>query len=1538
MPAFDVRSFALALVLACLPLAGFAQYRLVTGAPKGVFAAPEASPRILRHRAVGLDLPAVSKASTHAAATLEIAFFEDAVFHVRLQRSEPTHSGGIAYTGVVAGFPHSAVILVDNAGTLSLRVHVPGGRFSIRGSSQTGYVAREHVDADKPAHDPKHERQVPVGGHVLLPDSLKSLPVEDPPPPTAADDGSSIDVMVVYTQAARVANGGTAQVHAEVDADIAQANVFYANSNVVQRLRLVHKGEVTYTEVNMDVDLPRLVSVGDGFLDEVPVLRDLYRADVVSLWGVYSDYCGLGYQMTTESGSFAGFAYNVVDSPDCTGPGTRTLAHELGHNMGLLHEGYVDSTPTTNLTPEAGGPAVNVGYARGYVDLVNHFRTIMAYGSQCPTLGFSCGAIPHFSNPSVTYDNRAFYGAASPTAPTGNASSGNERQALNDTRDTTANFRQQLGSFTGPGWIVFTPANPSVAEGAGSVTLRVGRHLGSTGAVSVSYATSPGTALAGSDFTATSGTLAWANGDAADKTITVPILQDAALEGHQAFTVTLSAPTGGASILAGSGVATVRILDDEADTFPAGSSLPAGYTSPNAPNAYTPNSQWSVDTTDGYLSTASFRSAQARSPTNTFSTFGYSDLEYTGTLNAGTLTFYYKLSSYHNGYAGFEFQVDGVTAFANDVGGEVGWTLVSVPVTAGPHTLRWRFKNKLYVPCTQLLPAPPGGGACADRAWVDAISFPTVPFTLTVARSGTGSGTVGGAGINCGPDCTETVGSGTVIALAATPTTGSTFSGWSGAGCSGTGACNVTVDANKTATATFTLNRYRVEVIAGPNGIVEAPPGPFDHGSTVQVYVVPDPGYVAAVSGTCPAGSFFRDIYTTGRLGMDCTVVFTFSPLFTLTVAKAGTGGGTISGPGISCGVDCSEIVGSGTVVALSATPVAGSIFSGWSGAGCGGTGGCSVTVDANKTATATFTLQQYTVSASAGANGSISPASTQVFHGSPAVFTVTASPGYDTSISGTCPAGSLVGTTYTTGPITGACSVTATFAPPMFMLTVERQGSGSGSVNGNGISCGSDCSEKVVSGSRIEMVATAATGSTFAGWSGARCSGTGPCIVTVDADYTVTATFTLNQYTVSASAGANGSISPVSQQVGHGSTASFTVTPATNYTAAMGGTCPAGSLVGSTYTTGTITGACSVMATFNLAASVPGAPGIGTATGGNAQATVQFTAPASNGGAGITSYTVTSSPGAITATGAGSPITVGGLANGTAYTFSVTATNSVGTGPPSGASNSVTPADPNPPRLGNISTRMQVLTGNDVMIGGFVIGGTASKTVAIVATGPSLSAFGIANPLPNPTMALVRSSDQQVITANDDWQAHPDASQLQAAGFAPSNLLEAAILVTLPPGAYTAIVQGMGGGTGVAVVGVYEVGGPEIPLVNISTRGRVLTGNDVMIGGFVVTGSGPQTVAIVATGPSLASFGITSPLANPTITLVRSSDQAVLATNDDWQSDASSPQLQAAGFAPPSPLESGLYRTLAPGAYTVIVQGMGGGTGVAVVGVYRVN
>jgi uncharacterized protein DUF11 len=273
----------------------------------------------------------------------------------------------------------------------------------------------------------------------------------------------------------------------------------------------------------------------------------------------------------------------------------------------------------------------------------------------------------------------------------------------------------------------------------------------------------------------------------------------------------------------------------------------------------------------------------------------------------------------------------------------------------------------------------------------------------------------------------------------------------------------------------------------------------------------------------------------------------------------------------------------------------------------------------------------------------------------------------------------------------------------------------------------------------------------------------------------------------------------------------------------------------------------------------------------------------------------------------------------------------------PANNSGTASIAVPSPTTIANISTRARVLTGSDVLIGGFIIGGTGTKTVVVTASGPSLVAAGIANALANPVLTLVRSSDGTVLATNDDWAGAPNAAQIQAAGFAPAHARESAIMMTLPPGAYTAIVSGAGGLTGVGLVAVYEVDHPEVPLVNISTRGRVLSGNDVMIGGFIVQGSAPQTVVVTGTGPALAAAGIPNPLANPTLMLVRSADGSVIATNDDWASAPNAAQIQALGLAPANAREPAILVTLPPGAYTAILSGIGGTTGVGIVAVYRV-
>ncbi|MBS0657417.1 MAG: peptidylprolyl isomerase [Verrucomicrobia bacterium] len=258
---------------------------------------------------------------------------------------------------------------------------------------------------------------------------------------------------------------------------------------------------------------------------------------------------------------------------------------------------------------------------------------------------------------------------------------------------------------------------------------------------------------------------------------------------------------------------------------------------------------------------------------------------------------------------------------------------------------------------------------------------------------------------------------------------------------------------------------------------------------------------------------------------------------------------------------------------------------------------------------------------------------------------------------------------------------------------------------------------------------------------------------------------------------------------------------------------------------------------------------------------------------------------------------------------------------------------------LANISTRARVGTGENVLIGGFVVRDNA-KQVLVRALGPSLTAFGVQGALANPQIEL--RSGGSVVATNDDWRATQQAA-IQASGFAPANDLDAALIATLPPGSYTPIVSGVGGAAGVAIVEVYELAVNEAPrLINLSSRGRVGTGEDVMIGGFVINGSTPKRVLVRAAGPSLTPFGVAGALADPKLELFAGAN--FLAGNDDWRlasGGGANPDLaaiQASGFAPANDKESAVLLTLAPGAYTAIVRGVGETAGVAIIEVYDLD
>lgn len=266
------------------------------------------------------------------------------------------------------------------------------------------------------------------------------------------------------------------------------------------------------------------------------------------------------------------------------------------------------------------------------------------------------------------------------------------------------------------------------------------------------------------------------------------------------------------------------------------------------------------------------------------------------------------------------------------------------------------------------------------------------------------------------------------------------------------------------------------------------------------------------------------------------------------------------------------------------------------------------------------------------------------------------------------------------------------------------------------------------------------------------------------------------------------------------------------------------------------------------------------------------------------------------------------------------------------------------PARALNISTRLRVETGDNVMIGGFIVTGTQPRNVALRGLGPSLGGVGITDTLVDPSLEL-RAANGMLLFQNDNWQDDPaQAALLISLGLAPQNSNESGIVATIQPGAsYTAVLAGANGGAGVGLVEIYDVDPTaNSQLANISTRGFVQTGDNVMIGGFILGGSPPEAgatgIVVRGIGPSLAQFGLSNPLADPTLEL-RDSNGALLVSNDDWQDDPmQAAQLNAHGLAPQDPKESGIFATLPPGAFTAILAGTSGGTGIGLVEIYNVQ
>jgi len=258
-------------------------------------------------------------------------------------------------------------------------------------------------------------------------------------------------------------------------------------------------------------------------------------------------------------------------------------------------------------------------------------------------------------------------------------------------------------------------------------------------------------------------------------------------------------------------------------------------------------------------------------------------------------------------------------------------------------------------------------------------------------------------------------------------------------------------------------------------------------------------------------------------------------------------------------------------------------------------------------------------------------------------------------------------------------------------------------------------------------------------------------------------------------------------------------------------------------------------------------------------------------------------------------------------------------------------------PQALNLSTRGTVGAADNALIGGFIVTGSESKTVVLRALGPSLEGSGVSGALGDPVLTLYDASGV-VMATNDDWQTDSTASQIAADGLAPTDPSESAILETLAPAAYTVVVTGKDATPGVGLVEAYDLSSQsESRLANISTRGLVGVDESVLISGFIVGDVASATTIVRALGPSLASFNVDEPLIDPTLTIY-DGNGSVIASNDNWQDDINASAIEQNGLAPTDEMESATVLNLPAGAYSAIVDGAGGGTGVGLVEVYDLD
>ncbi|MEP7207269.1 MAG: choice-of-anchor D domain-containing protein [Casimicrobiaceae bacterium] len=413
---------------------------------KAIPKAQRLRPEMARARAVRVDLEYLDPRSPSAAERIGVELFDGRVIVLQKEAIEQRGARDYSWHGHVVGNPESQVVLSvvngEVAGTVEL--FDPASRtaesYRIESNGQGGAAL---VEIDHDGFPSDH----PAGAESLMQMGIgaeaRFSRRDDPAKASAsADSSNTLDVMVVYSTQTASATGSA--IGAQIQQAIDVANTIYANSGITTRLRLVYYGPANYDESgDFYTDLNRLTSTSDGYLDNVHALRNTYGADLVSLFIENGAYCGLGWV-----GPSASYAFTVVNRGCASG--NYSFAHELGHNMGALHDPYVDSSNTP------------YGYGHGYVNAAGAWRTVMAYNNACAAAGTNCTRIPYFSNANLTYGGAAL----------GTISTSDNVRVINQNAYAVANFRAAIGSAGGCSYAL-APASASVGAGTGSGSIGV---------------------------------------------------------------------------------------------------------------------------------------------------------------------------------------------------------------------------------------------------------------------------------------------------------------------------------------------------------------------------------------------------------------------------------------------------------------------------------------------------------------------------------------------------------------------------------------------------------------------------------------------------------------------------------------------------------------------------------------------------------------------------------------------------------------------------------------------------------------------------------------------------------------------------------------------------------------------------------------------------------------------------------------------------------------------------------------------------------